>query len=68
MAKARPSVQKRNKETKVHEKKLAKAVRKANRDAERGDRPDVDDGVDPDLIGLTPGPQVIPWHDEDDGQ
>ena len=57
MAKRRPSVQKRNNEAKYLEKKLAKAARKALRDAERAQRSDVEDGVDPDLIGLVPGPQ-----------
>lgn len=67
MAKARPSVQKRIKETKAIEKKMAKAARKAARDAEKEDRSDVPDGVDPDLIGIKPGPQVIAWHEEGDG-
>jgi hypothetical protein len=65
MARTRPSVQKRIKEAKVHEKRLAKAARKAARDAERLKRGDVEDGVDPDLIGLTVGPPP-PAEDEDD--
>jgi len=67
MAKARPSVQKRNKEAKAHEKKLAKAARKAGRDAEREEKPEVIDGIDPDLVGIAAGPQVIDWHEEGDG-
>ncbi|NCG21115.1 MAG: hypothetical protein GWP91_19055 [Rhodobacterales bacterium] len=67
MAKTRPSVQKRIKEAKVHEKKLAKAARKAARDSSRGEGREVDEGVDPDLVGLVAGPQVIPWHEEGDG-
>ncbi len=67
MAKTRPSVQKRIKEAKAHEKKMAKAARKAARDENRGAGRDVEDGIDPDLVGLVAGPQVIPWHEEGDG-
>ena len=36
--------------------------RKARRDAEKANRTDVDDGVDPDLVGIVPGPQPpIEW-------
>jgi len=67
MARTRPSVQKRIKEAKVHEKKLAKAARKAARDAERQNRGEVADGVDPDLVGLRVGPPVDD-DDQDDEQ
>ncbi|MBX2800721.1 MAG: hypothetical protein KTR31_23775 [Myxococcales bacterium] len=60
MAKRRPSVQKRNQEARNHEKKLAKAARKALRDAARREAAEVEDGEDPDLIGLVPGPQPRP--------
>ncbi|MCB9682165.1 MAG: hypothetical protein H6733_11930 [Alphaproteobacteria bacterium] len=66
MAKARPSVQKRLKEARAHDKALAKAARKAERDAARAERADVPDGVDPDLIGLTVGPQPVPWLQDDE--
>ena len=65
MAKARPSVQKRIKETKALEKKMAKAARKASRQAAKSNRPDIESGVDPDLVGIKPGPQPKPWLDED---
>lgn len=62
MAKTRPSVQKRKKEAAAMEKRQAKAARKARRDAEKANRTDVDDGVDPDLVGIVPGPQPpIEW-------
>lgn len=67
MAKTRPSVQKRNKEARALEKKQAKAARKAARDAAKTDRDDIEDGVDPDLVGIVPGPQPIPWHEDGDG-
>ena len=56
MAKARPTVRKRQKELAKREKKEAKAARRAARQAERDDR-EVIDGVDPDLVGIQPGPQ-----------
>jgi len=59
MSKSRPSFQKRIKEAKTHEKKLRKAARKAVRDAARAERREAEDGVDPDLVGLEPGPQVV---------
>ncbi|MCO4747979.1 MAG: hypothetical protein KC912_24515 [Proteobacteria bacterium] len=67
MAKARPSVQKRIKEAKAHEKKQIKAARKAARDAARMDRTTFDEGVDPDLVGLVAGPQEIIWDEAVDG-
>lgn len=67
MAKARPSVQKRIKEARAHEKKQIKAARKAARDATRDDRSAYDDDIDPDLVGLVAGPQEIIWDEAVDG-
>ena len=64
MAKSRPSVQKRIKEAKTLEKKQSKAARRAAREANRMNR-DVEGGIDPDLIGIKPGPQPKPWMDEE---
>ncbi len=64
MAKSRPSVQKRRNEATKMEKKQAKAARKAQRNASREAQEAVD-GVDPDLAGITPGPQRSPYEDED---
>ncbi len=63
MARNRPSVQKRNKELAKLEKKQAKAARKAQRDAAKGENSLVDEGIDPDLAGIVPGPQP-PREDE----
>lgn len=68
MAKRRPSVQKRNLEARNHERRLAKAARKAARDAEREARGDVEEGVDPDLVGIRPGPQPLPDYGFEDEQ
>ena len=65
MAKSRPSVQKRKKEARDLEKRQMKAARKAARDAARDDNPDLAPGVDPDLVGIVPGPQDHPWMRDD---
>ena len=59
MAKSRPSVQKRINEARKMEKAQEKAERKAARKAAREADVEVEDGVDPDLAGITPGPQRI---------
>lgn len=64
MAKARPSVQKRNKEARAIEKKLDKAARAAARESAKAERPEVDGAGDPDLVGIVPGPQPSPWGDD----
>jgi hypothetical protein len=52
-----PTITKRQKERAREEKQQAKAEKRAQRKAERVERPS--DGVidDPDLAGMTPGPQ-----------
>lgn len=60
MAKTRPSVQKRLAEAAKMEKKQAKAARKQRRLAEQAERRDgQEEGVDPDLAGIVPGPQPV---------
>lgn len=59
MARSRPSAQKRLNEVRKQEKAQEKAERKAARIAARADRSDVADGVDPDLVGIVPGPQPV---------
>jgi hypothetical protein len=63
LAKTRPSVQKRLRGAREIEKKQIKAARKADRDAQKAARPERGD-IDPDLVGITPGPQPIPWADD----
>ncbi len=64
MAKSRPSVQKRRKEAARHEKKQTKAARREQRKAEK-EEAQLEEGAvagDPDLAGITPGPdQPSPW-------
>jgi hypothetical protein len=63
MAKSRPSVQKRNLESKKHERKQLKAARRAERDAAKEERAALlATGVDPDLAGIKAGPQApVEW-------
>jgi hypothetical protein len=53
----RPSINKRNREQARREKAQAKNERRAQRAAEKANRPQGDDGEDPDIAGIVPGPQ-----------
>ena len=53
----RPSINKRNREQAKREKQLEKAARRAARAADRQTRSGRDDGEDPDIAGIVPGPQ-----------
>ena len=62
MANTRPSVNKRRKEANRREKKAAKAEKRAARTAEKAARVKVSGGdEDPDIAGIVPGPQPLPW-------
>lgn len=63
MAKTRPTVQKRKKELAKLEKRQAKAAKRVIRNEEKGDRPDYEGEVDPDLAGIVAGPQPNPYED-----
>ena len=53
----RPSINKRNREQAKREKQQEKAARRAARAADKNNRARSDDGEDPDLAGIVPGPQ-----------
>jgi hypothetical protein len=58
MAKSRPSVQKRLNEVAKLDKRQAKDARRAAREAEKaGKDSGAQDGSDPDIAGIVPGPQ-----------
>ena len=62
MANTRPSVNKRRKEANRREKKAAKAEKRAQRSAEKASKVQVaTGGEDPDIAGIVPGPQPLPW-------
>jgi hypothetical protein len=61
----RPSAEKRRKELARQERKRDKAARRAERKLQRPNGPDRADGdVDPDIAGIIPGPQPLPFEDE----
>jgi hypothetical protein len=64
-AHTRPSVNKRLREAQKKEKQAAKAERRAQRAAEREKRGPQSTGDDPDIAGIVPGPQPLPWDDEE---
>lgn len=53
----RPSISKRQKELKRAEKRAKKEERRKERGSEREDGVVAEDGVDPDIAGIVPGPQ-----------
>jgi hypothetical protein len=53
----RPSINKRNREQVLRERKEAKDRRRDQRAAERRDRSGEPGGEDPDIAGIIPGPQ-----------
>ena len=60
----RPSINKRNREQAKREKQQEKAARRAERAEERKTRAaSAEEGEDPDLAGIVPGPQ--PRNDDD---
>jgi hypothetical protein len=59
-----PSFAKRQKERARADKQREKAEKKATRARERSQSPNAEPGVDPDLVGIVPGPQ--PRLDEDE--
>ncbi len=63
-AHARPSINKRLRETQKKEKQAAKAERRAQRAEEKKSRPHEKGDIDPDIAGIVPGPQPVPWADE----
>jgi hypothetical protein len=64
-AHSRPSVNKRLREASKKEKQAAKAERRAQRSEEKK-QPRSDGGADdPDIAGIVPGPQPLPWDDEE---
>jgi hypothetical protein len=64
VANTRPSINKRRREVARKERKQAKAERRAQRSADRQNRaPTPSGGEDPDIAGIKPGPQPIPWEE-----
>ena len=58
-----PSMNKRLKERQRQEKQREKIAKRQERNAEKAGRPTREDGVDPDIAHIVPGPQPIPQDD-----
>ena len=58
---------KRERERARAEKQKEKAVRRAEARARRSTGGDRNEGEDPDIAGIVPGPQANPWGDEKAG-
>ena len=61
----RPSVNKRLREAGKKEKQVAKAERRAQRAEGRKQKGRQPAAEDPDLAGIVPGPQPLPWGDDE---
>lgn len=63
-AKGRPSISKRQKEQARLEQRKKKEEKREQRKLEKETRPQASSGEDPDIAGIVPGPQPLPWEDE----
>lgn len=61
----RPTLEKRAKERARQEKRKQKEERRATVKAEKAANPRRSNEEDPDIAGITPGPQPSPWGDEE---
>ncbi|MBT3220633.1 MAG: hypothetical protein HN348_16225 [Proteobacteria bacterium] len=64
MSKSRPSVTKRRNERARMERRQHKEQKRAQRKVEKEEQEEVLEG-DPDLVGITAGPQEQPRYDDD---
>jgi hypothetical protein len=62
--KSRPTQNKRARERARQEKRQEKEARRA--DKARLPKPVAENGEDPDIAGIVPGPQPSPWGDDED--
>ena len=61
----RPTLEKRAKERARQEKRKQKEERRATAKAQRAANPKREGAEDPDIAGITPGPQPNPWGDDE---
>ncbi len=61
MNRSRPTRQKHDRERAKRQKQQDKAARRSAAKTDRPERPA--NGEDPDIAGITPGPQPPPWDD-----
>jgi hypothetical protein len=63
LAVRRPTLSKRQKERKREERKQRKAEKLARRRTEKDEPGPTIQGEDPDIAGIIPGPQPLPWEE-----
>jgi hypothetical protein len=61
----RPTLEKRAKERARQEKRKHKDERRAAAKADRASSPRREGAEDPDIAGITPGPQPSPWGEDE---
>lgn len=57
---SRPSSKKRQKEVQRLQKRQAKAAQRAEKSQQRSSRPAAENGLDPEIAEIRPGPQPAP--------
>ena len=62
----RPTLEKRAKERARQEKRKAKDERRATAKINKANNPRGTGDEDPDIAGIVPGPQPIPWADDEE--
>ena len=62
----RPTLEKRAKERARQEKRKQKDERRATVKATKSTSPRGEGEEDPDIAGIVPGPQPLPWGDEEE--
>ena len=63
---SRPTFSKRQKEQARAEKARRKEEKRAERLADKENRRPTEGGEDPDIAHIVPGPQPLPWEDEEE--
>ena len=63
---SRPTQAKRAREKALQEKRQQKAARRQDAKERKDSTPGREDGVDPDIADIVPGPQPHPYLDEDE--
>jgi hypothetical protein len=62
----RPTLEKRAKERARQEKRKQKEERRASAKQQKSSAPRREGEEDPDIAGIVPGPQPIPWGDDEE--
>jgi hypothetical protein len=65
-SRTKPTLEKRAKERARQEKRKMKEERRAHAKVQRSNAPRREGDEDPDIAGITPGPQPSPWGDEEE--